>query len=109
MKPEPVPAIAYSDREVALLYDVLNPWGASESFYLDLVMSAGRVLDVGCGTGSILKRARSDGHAGRLTGIDPDVAMLEVARERGDIDWHEGRASGIPWDGEFDLWKFRNM
>lgn len=93
----------YSDHEVALLYDVLNPWGASEAFYLDLVMRGDSVLDVGCGTGSILKRARFDGHAGRLVGLDPDVAMLEVARERDDIAWHEGRAIGIPWAGEFDL------
>ncbi len=93
----------YSDREVAQLYDVLNPWGASEAFYLDLVMGAGSVLDVGCGTGSILKRARSEGHAGRLVGLDPDIAMLKVARERVDILWHEGRASEIPWAGEFDL------
>ncbi len=93
----------YSDRDVAPLYDVLNPWGASEAFYLDLVMGAGSVLDVGCGTGAILKRARSEGHAGRLVGLDPDVSMLEVARERDDIAWHEGKASGIAWDGEFDL------
>jgi len=93
----------YSDRDVARLYDVLNPWGASEAFYLDLVMGASSVLDVGCGTGSILKRARSDGHAGRLVGLDPDVAMLEVARERRDIAWHGGRASGMLWNGEFDL------
>ena len=92
-----------SDHEVALLYDVLNPWGASEAFYLDLMTGADSVLDVGCGTGSILKRARFDGHAGRLVGLDPDVSMLEVARERDDIAWHEGKASGIAWEGEFDL------
>lgn len=95
--------LTYSDLEVARLYDVLNPWGASEAFYLDLVMGADSVLDVGCGTGSVLKRARSDGHTGRLVGLDPDVAMLEVAGEGGDIAWHQGKASGIPWDGEFDL------
>jgi len=83
---------AYSDRDVALLYDVLNPWGAGEAFYLDLVMGADSVLDVGCGTGAILKRARAEGHRGRLVGLDPDLSMLEVARERGDITWHEGKA-----------------
>jgi SAM-dependent methyltransferase len=93
----------YSDLDVAHLYDVLNPWGAGEAFYLDLVKGAGAVLDVGCGTGSILRRARTEGHSGRLVGLDPDVSMLEVARERNDIAWHEGRASDIPWAGEFDL------
>lgn len=95
--------LTYSDREIALLYDVLNPWGASEAFYLDLVMGADSVLDVGCGTGSILKRARSEGHTGHLVGLDPDAAMLAVASEGSDIAWHEGRASEIAWDGEFDL------
>lgn len=95
--------MGYSDGDVARLYDVLNSWGDGEAFYLDLVMGAGSVLDVGCGTGAILKRARAGGHAGRLVGVDPDVAMLDVAREQGDIDWHEGRASGLPWAGEFDL------
>ncbi len=95
--------MGYSDQDVAWLYDVLNPWGDGEAFYLDLVMAASTVLDVGCGTGAILKRARADGHGGRLVGVDPDLAMLAVARERGDIDWHEGRASEISWGGEFDL------
>lgn len=93
----------YNDRDAALLYDVLNPWDASEAFYLDLVMGSGAVLDVGCGTGKILKRARSEGNSARLVGLDPDVSMLEIAREASDIAWHEGKASEIPWDGEFDL------
>lgn len=42
----------YSDDEAAALYDVRNPWGPSEGFYLALVMGATSVLDVGCGTGN---------------------------------------------------------
>jgi SAM-dependent methyltransferase len=61
------------------------------------------VLDVGCGTGTMLHRAREAGHTGRLTGIDPDVASLDRARRRGDIEWMEGRAADAPWDGEFEL------
>src|SRR5690606_25694322 len=60
----------YSDLDVALLYDVLNPWGPGDAFYFDLVMDAPTVLDVGCGTGAILKRARAEGHTGRLVGLD---------------------------------------
>jgi len=98
-----VPDTTYTDQNVALLYDVLNPWGASEAFYLDLVMGAHAVLDIGCGTGAILKRARAEGHAGRLVGVDPDPWMLAVARARGDIDWHESTAAGMAWAGAFDL------
>ena len=40
------------------LYDRLNPWGPSDDFYLSFVMAAPSVLDVGCGTGRLLHRAR---------------------------------------------------
>jgi SAM-dependent methyltransferase len=93
----------YSDDEAAALYDVLNPWGPSDDFYLALVMSAISVLDVGCGTGALLKRAREDGHRGRLCGVDPDEARLGVARRRTDIEWVTGTADSMPWDSEFHL------
>jgi SAM-dependent methyltransferase len=66
----------YSDDDVAALYDRLNPWEASDDFYLSYVLEAASVLDVGCGTGRLLHRAREAGHGGRLCGIDPDPASL---------------------------------
>ena len=50
-------------------------------FYLPLVMSARSVLDVGCGTGELLRLTRKAGHTGRLCGLDPANAMLDEARE----------------------------
>jgi SAM-dependent methyltransferase len=93
----------YSGEEAAALYNVMNPWGASDDFYLALVMDATSVLDVGCGTGAMLHRARQAGHAGRLCGLDPDRASLDVARRRTDIEWVAGTAASMYWDGEFDL------
>ncbi|GAA4432671.1 class I SAM-dependent methyltransferase [Actinokineospora soli] len=93
----------YSDADAAALYDVLNAWAASDDFYLAHVMAAGSALDVGCGTGVLLHRARDAGHRGRLTGIDPDRAALERARRRADVEWVDGRAVDIPWRGEFDV------
>lgn len=87
----------------ALLYDHLNEWGQSDQFYLDLVMAAERVLDVGCGTGAILRRARAGGHAGRRVGIDPDPAMLGQAQESDAAEWVLAPASAAAWDAEFDL------
>ena len=87
----------------AAWYDVLNPWGPGDDFYLELVMSAGSVLDVGCGTGTLLHRAREAGHTGRLCGLDPDPDMLDQARRRGDIDWVLADAASAAWDGEFEL------
>jgi 2-polyprenyl-3-methyl-5-hydroxy-6-metoxy-1,4-benzoquinol methylase len=56
---------APSPERLAELYDLFNPWGPSDDFYLGLVMAAEAVLDVGCGTGVLLHRARE---AGRLHG-----------------------------------------
>jgi ubiquinone/menaquinone biosynthesis C-methylase UbiE len=95
--------MTYSDAEAAALYGVLNAWAASDDFYLELIMSANAVLDVGCGTGTLLHRARESGHTGRLCGVDPDVAMLDVARQRSDIEWSVGTAASMTWSGEFDL------
>jgi len=93
----------YSDEEAAALYDVLNAWGPSDDFYLALVMEAASVLDVGCGTGAMLHRARQEGHVGRLCGLDPDRASLGVARRRTDIEWVDGTAAAMEWDSEFNL------
>jgi SAM-dependent methyltransferase len=93
----------YLDEDVAALYDVLNGWGPSDEFYLELVMDTRSVLDVGCGTGTLLHRARQIGHTGRLCGVDPDLAMLGRARRFGDIEWVDGVAASITWDREFDL------
>jgi SAM-dependent methyltransferase len=93
----------YSDEEAAALYDVLYPWGPSDDFYLRLVMRASSVLDVGCGTGTLLHGARRSGHEGRLCGVDPDSARLRLAQRREDIEWIEGTAAGIEFDAEFEL------
>jgi SAM-dependent methyltransferase len=93
----------YADEDAAALYDLLNPWSASDDFYLALVMEAGSVLDVGCGTGTLLRRARDAGHAGRLSGVDPDRAMLAVAQRRGDIEWLAATAASMTFESEFDL------
>ena len=93
----------YSDDDAAALYDVLNPWAPSDDFYLSHVMAADAVLDVGCGTGMMLRRAREEGHVGRLCGVDPDTASLRRAGARGDVEWIEGRADGMRFEGEFDL------
>jgi SAM-dependent methyltransferase len=101
--PEPEYSDDYADPRLAVLYDQLNPWGRSDDFYLGLVMSARAVLDVGCGTGRLLRRAREAGHAGRLVGLDPAAAMLDQARARADVDWILGDLGTVSFEREFDL------
>ncbi|CAM5439952.1 methyltransferase [Streptomyces spiroverticillatus] len=90
---------AFTAADDAALYDILNPWDPEhrpdDGFYGSLVMAAGSVLDVGCGTGSLLCVARERGHRGRLTGLDPDRAALERARGKGarGVAWVEGPAA----------------
>lgn len=94
---------SFSDVSLATLYDALNPWGPSDDFYLNLVMSARSVLDVGCGTGRLLGRAREAGHEGRLCGLDPAAAMLVQARHRAAAEWVLGDLASARWEREFDL------
>ncbi|MEV6558860.1 methyltransferase domain-containing protein [Nocardia sp. NPDC051756] len=97
---------AFGEVRLAAVYDRFNPWeGRGDfGFYLPLVMGAGAVLDVGCGTGELLRRARREGHGGRLCGLDPAVGMLEVARGQGDIEWVLGDAGAVRgWDRQFEL------
>lgn len=83
----------FAEPSLTALYDLFcprDPRGDS-GFYLPLVMEAVSVLDVGCGTGMLLRRARAEGHAGRLCGLDPAAAMLDVAREAGEHGTDAGR------------------
>jgi SAM-dependent methyltransferase len=95
----------FADPSLAVLYDLFCPWDprGDFGFYLPLVMAADSVLDVGCGTGMLLRRARAEGHAGRLCGLDPAAAMLDVARAGQDIEWELGDLSTARWDEEFEL------
>lgn len=95
----------FDDERLAALYDVFYSPRLSRDFefYLPLIMQAPAVLDVGCGTGALLRLAREAGHTGRLCGLDPSAAMLAQARTRADIEWVQGDLSTAAWEGEFDL------
>jgi ubiquinone/menaquinone biosynthesis C-methylase UbiE len=100
---EPEYSDDYTDPRLAVFYDELNPWGPDGDFYLDLIRSADSVLDVGCGTGGLLRQARAAGHTGRLVGLDPAAAMLNQAKARTDVDWILGDLGTVSFDHEFEL------
>jgi pimeloyl-ACP methyl ester carboxylesterase/ubiquinone/menaquinone biosynthesis C-methylase UbiE len=68
-----------------------------------------RVLDVACGTGIVTRLAAEHvGAEGSVAGLDPNPAMLAVARDavpaRASVTWHEAPAERIPLeDGSFDV------
>jgi SAM-dependent methyltransferase len=100
-----MPDRQFTEPGLAALYDLFCAWDRRDDFgfYLPMVMAADSVLDVGCGTGMLLRRARLDGHRGRLCGLDPAAAMLEVARGQAGIEWILGNLSDVGFVGEFDL------
>lgn len=59
------------------------------------------VLEVGCGTGLVLRRIQ--GFAKSAKGVDLSPGMLQKARERG-LDVREGSATELPFDDQsFDV------
>ena len=93
----------FSEPRLAELYDAFCAGRPDFAFNLPLVMSASNVLDVGCGTGELLRLARDAGHTGRLCGFDPADAMLQQARKRSDVEWVLGDLASVGWRREFDL------
>lgn len=63
-------------------YDELNPADHDHRFYADLArdLAVADAVDLGCGTGVLARRWAAAGI--RAHGVDPDPAMIRVARER---------------------------
>ena len=71
-----------------------------------------RVLDVGCGTGELLRRLRAKYPDATLAGLDPVAEMLTVAGNKlsGKEDLRLGYADALPWSaGTFDVVVSCNM
>jgi ubiquinone/menaquinone biosynthesis C-methylase UbiE len=105
-----IPALSFT--WLTPLYDPLLKWVMrEETFKRKLIQQANiqpkmKVLDLGCGTGTLtlmLKRAYPEAE---VTGLDGDPQVLDIAREKSrgtDIQWDEGIASSLPYpDSVFD-------
>jgi ubiquinone/menaquinone biosynthesis C-methylase UbiE len=105
-----IPALSF--HWLTPVYDPLLKWGMrEETFKRELIQQANiqpmmKVLDLGCGTGTLtlmLKRAHPEAE---VTGMDGDPQVLDIARDKSrgtNIQWDEGLASSLPYpDSVFD-------
>ena len=96
---------SYTDPRLSAVYDALNGPGPDGAFYIDLAGEASKsILDMGCGTGWLACELAAHGH--HLTGADPAVAMLDIARSRSGGDkviWINVAAADLSIETRFDL------
>ncbi|PYB77785.1 class I SAM-dependent methyltransferase [Rhizobium wuzhouense] len=97
---------AFARYDMAVLYDAFNIHGMDRDFYLGLCDAPCRVLDIGCGTGSIGLALADLGHT--VTGLDPAPGMLKVARTKDTAErvrWVDGNVldPSLSLGEEFDL------
>lgn len=83
---------------LAAIYDALDPDRRDLDAYVDLVdeLGADRVLDVGCGTGSLALMLAARGQD--VVGVDPAAASLAVARAKPGahrVRWVDGDATTV--------------
>ncbi len=95
----------FDDPLLASVYDDLDPWAASDEFYLGLAREiGGAVLDLGCGTGRLACRIAAEGL--EVVGADPAGGMLGVARSRPGTEavaWVQSDGQSLRLARRFDL------
>ncbi|GIH11063.1 hypothetical protein Rhe02_91300 [Rhizocola hellebori] len=68
------------------------------------------LLDVGCGTGSFLRRLANAGHLGRLAAVDTSPAAIAALADVAAVSVHLADAQALPFpDGSFDVVTERHM
>jgi ubiquinone/menaquinone biosynthesis C-methylase UbiE len=105
-----IPALSF--KWLTPLYDPLLKWVMrEETFKRKLIQQANikpkmKVLDLGCGTGTLTVMLKHVHPEAEVTGMDGDPQVLDIAREKSrgtDIRWDEGLASSLPYpDSVFD-------
>jgi SAM-dependent methyltransferase len=90
---------AFEHPRLAAIYDALEADRSDLAVYVGIAeeLGAKRVLDVGCGTGTFAVLLAERGF--EVTGVDPALASLDVARGKpgGDrVHWIQGDARLLP-------------
>lgn len=94
-----MPDAIFAHPRLAPVYDAFDGARDDLTAYLDIAgeLGAARVLDVGCGTGSLALLLAENGYT--VTGADPAPASLEVAKSKdktGAVTWIHADAANVP-------------
>ncbi|MEV8509625.1 class I SAM-dependent methyltransferase [Actinoplanes sp. NPDC051475] len=94
-----MPDAIFADPRLAAVYDVFDGDRGDLPAYLAIADEVGarRVVDVGCGTGSLAVVLARSGRT--VIGVDPAAASLDVARAKDGaaaVEWRLGDAGGVP-------------
>lgn len=97
-----MPDAIFADPRLAPLYDAFDGPRDDLSAYAGIAADLGaqRVLDVGCGTGSLAILLAGTGRA--VVAADPAAASLEVAKSKdrnATVSWVHAAAAGVPAAG----------
>ena len=89
----------FEHPRLAAIYDALEADRSDLDVYVGIAEELGvqRVVDVGCGTGTFALLLADRGF--EVTGVDPALASLEVARAKLGADrvrWIHGDATSLP-------------
>lgn len=105
-----IPALGYD--ALTRFYDPLIRWFLREATFKDALIAQAqiatrhRVLDVGCGTGTLTLMAKRAAPTAEVVGIDGDPKILAIAREKAGhtaVQFDEGLATALPHpDASFD-------
>lgn len=92
------PDAGFADPRQAVLYDFFNGDRSDLDAYVAIAYEVGahRVVDIGCGTGSLAVRLAERGFS--VTGVDPAQASLDIARAKpyGElVTWIHGDATSL--------------